>query len=378
MKKRVKFNLLLLLSIFTSLSFRAQTSEKNMKTVYIGTYTRDEGFVNGRGKGIYYMLQNPEDGHLELGKVVAKVVNPSYVKVSNNGKYLFSVSELVSGEANSGGIFSFKINPDKTLTKINNLPTNGFAPCHIAIDKTGRYLFVANYLGGVVMVYTIADSGELASLQKLKFENPNKSHTHSVNISPDNRHVYINDLGNDKIWIYKMDASKEGLELKLQGNANFKKGSGPRHFSFSKNSNYGYSVNELNSTVTVFEIKKDGMLSEIQSISTLPKDFQGKNSGAEIHIGNQGNFLYASNRGDNSIVTYKIDKKSGKLEVLEFTSTKGATPRNFTISPDGNYMYAGNQDSSNILVFKIEKSSGKLTKIQDIEAPTPVCIEFMN
>ena len=348
-----------------------------MKTVYIGTYTRNEGFVNGQGKGIYYMLQNPADGKLEMGDVVAKVENPSYVKVSKDGRYLFAVSELVSSEAKSGGIFSFKINPDKSLTKINNLPTNGFAPCHIAIDKTGRYLFVANYVGGVVMVYKIADSGELHSLQKLEFENPNKSHTHSVNIAPDNKHVYINDLGNDKIWIYRMNAEREGLTLKLEAHTDFEKGAGPRHFSFSKNGDFGYSVNELNNTVTAFKIEKDGSLSKLQGISTLPKDFNGKNSAAEIRIGHFGKYLYASNRGNNSIVTYKIDQESGKLALQDFTSTEGEMPRFFTISADGTYLYAGNQDSDTIVVFQIEKSTGKLTRIQDIEAPTPVCMDFM-
>ncbi len=168
------------------------------------------------------------------------------------------------------------------------------------------------------------------------------------------------------------------LLLMLNNYVEVAKGAGPRHFSFSKNGKFGYAVNELNSTISTFKVLENGGLKLLQNISSLPSGFINKNSGAEIHVHPSGNFLYSSNRGANNIAAFKIDKNSGELSLISFTSTKGKTPRNFSISPDGKFLYAANQDSGDISSFKIDQESGKLISIGDVlEAKTPVCLEFV-
>lgn len=354
----------------------AQSSPQE-KTAYVGTYTRDEGFVDGQAEGIYTVHQNLESGKLTLGKTVAKIVNPSYVLVSKDKKNLYAVSELSNKEGNSGEVYSYKINRDDSLTELGKISTEAFAPAHLATDKTGQYIFVSNYVGGVMLLYKRQADGNLKVQQKVSLKNPSQSHAHSVNISADNSHVYIADLGNDKIWIYNFDAEKGSLTPNKQKFVSVKKGAGPRHTAFSKNDRFLYVVNELNSSVTVFNVKRKGGLKNIQHISTLPKEYRGKNSGAEIEVGASGKYLYVSNRGANNIVEYKINAKNGKLAVIGFTPTQGKFPRFFTISPDGKFLYAANQDSSSISQFSINASSGKLKSIAEpLQIKTPVCIEF--
>ncbi|MCF4101655.1 lactonase family protein [Gillisia sp. M10.2A] len=351
-----------------------KTDKSNENTIYVGSYTQKEGHVDGKAEGIYSILQNKKNGSLSPGKTLAEITNPSFVKLSNDGKNLYAVSEL---GGTSGYIYSYRVNGDKSLTEIGKLSTESIAPCHIAIDKTGKYVFVSNYIGGVVMMYKKNADGVLKKQQHLDIENPEKAHSHSVSISSNNKHTYIADLGNDKIWIYDLDAEKGRLTPNKQKFAKLAKGAGPRHFTFSKNNHFAYSINELNSTINVFKIGDNGELDIVQTISTLPTDFKGKNSGADIHIHPSGAFLYSSNRGHNSIAGFKVDQKTGKLTIIGFTDTMGATPRNFGISPEGNYLYAANQDSSNISIFKIDEETGVLTSTTaPLNAKTPVCLEF--
>lgn len=376
MKKKLRYVLFLLLLLNIAAGCNQNSSKE--KTAYIGTYTRDEGFVNGQAKGIYTIHQNAESGKLTFGETVAEVVNPSYVLVSKDGKNLYAVSELSDKEGSSGYVYSFKINPDDSLTELGKISTEAFAPAHLKMDKTDRYLFVSNYVGGVVLMYKRQEDGSLKVQQKLNLENQKQSHAHSVNISADNKHVYIADLGNDKIWIHNLDAEKGVLTPNNQKFAAVKKGAGPRHTAFSKNEHFLFVVNELNSSITAFKVKSNGGLKKIQAISTLSKDFNDESFGAAIHIGPAGKYLYASNRGANSIVRYKINPKNGKLSVIDFTPTQGKFPRDFRISPDGQFLYAANQDSNSISQFRINASSGKLEPIAKVlEVKTPVCIEFM-
>jgi len=376
--KKLKINYILAVALaITSVKSYSQVS-KDSRWIYVGSYTENEGFVDGQAEGIYTLQQNKENGKLAMGETVAKLKNPSFVSVSPNGKYLFSVSELNDKEAESGFVLSYKINKDHSLTEINKLSTHGFAPCHIEIDKTGKYVFVSNYMGGVVMMYEIGENGNLIEKKKIELENPKQSHAHSVNIADDNKHAYIADLGNDKIWIYNFDAEKGTFTPNTQEFAEVANGAGPRHFSFSKDGKFGYVVNELNSSISTFKILKNGGLHLLQNISTLPAGFLNKNSGAEIHVHPSGNFLYSSNRGANNIAVFKINKKTGELSLLSHTSTEGKTPRNFSISPDGKFLYAANQDSESISSFKIDLDTGALTSLGEVlEAKTPVCLEFV-
>jgi len=375
---KLNSNYILALTIaFTSIHTFAQDI-KNENTIFVGSYTENEGFVDGQADGIYTINQNTVSGELTMGTTVAKLMNPSFVKVSKDAKYLFSISELVKSEAESGFIYSYKINKDNSLTQISKLSTHGFAPCHIEIDKSGKYVFISNYLGGVVMMYEVAENGNLKEKQQIDLANPEQSHAHSVNISEDNKHAYIADLGNDKIWIYDLDAENGSLTPNTQKFAEVADGAGPRHFSFAKDGKFGYAVNELNSSISTFQVLENGGLQLLQNISTLPAGFINKNSGAEIQVHPSGKFLYSSNRGANNISAFKIDENTGELSLISFTSTEGKTPRNFSISPDGQFLYAANQDTGNISSFKIDLESGELTLIGTVlEAKKPVCLEFV-
>lgn len=369
--------------LFAGLSCGRNSSENTNKemslnTIYTGTYTKKEGHVNGKAEGIYTLYQNPENGSLKFGATVAKIINPSFVKVSKDNKYLYAVSELGGNDAASGFIYSYKINPDHSLTETGKISTESYAPCHIAMDQTGEFVFVSNYVGGVVVVYKKKADGSLEKRQKINLDNPESSNAHSVNISANNKHAYIADLGNDKIRIFDFDVEKGELTLNKQAFIKLETGAGPRHFVFSKDDKFGYSINELNNSISVFEINETGGLQLIQNLSSLPDDYTDKSYAADIHLHPSGKFLYASNRGHNSIAGFKIDENSGKLEGIGYTSTQGKTPRNFAISPDGSYLYVANQDSNTISIFKINTENGELIPhLEPLEVKTPVCLEFV-
>jgi len=377
----LKLSIILLFASFSCEGNSGKNTNKEMSlnTIYTGTYTKKEGHVNGQADGIYTLYQDPENGSLKFGATVAKIINPSFVKVSKDNKYLYAVSELGENDAASGFIYSYKINPDHGLTETGKLSTESYAPCHIAMDQTGEFVFVSNYVGGVVVVYKKKADGSLEKKQKINLDDPERSNAHSVSISANNKHAYIADLGNDKIRIFDFDAEKGLLTPNKQPFLELEKGAGPRHFTFSKDDKFGYSINELNSSISVFGINETGALQLIQNISSLPEDFTDKNSAADIHLHPSGKFLYASNRGHNSIAAFKIDENSGKLKGIGATPTLGKTPRNFAISPDGSYLYAANQDSNTLSIFKIDPENGELTgHLEPLEVKTPVCIEFMN
>ncbi len=201
-------------------------------------------------------------------------------------------------------------------------------------------------------------------------------HPHSVSISSDNKTAYITDLGNDKIWIFDFDDEKGYLTEHSQPYVSLEGGAGPRHFSFSEAEDFAYSINELNSTISVFKVSEAGGLEFVERKTTLPEDFEGDNATADIHLHPSGAFLYASNRGHNSIVAFSIESETGKLKVIDHFPTDGKTPRNFGISADGKFLYAANQDSDSIVGFRIDDNTGKLHKNQEIEVMSPVSIEF--
>ncbi|MDT0649004.1 lactonase family protein [Autumnicola edwardsiae] len=350
---------------------------ENIKTAYIGTYTREEGHVDGEAQGIYTIYQEPESGSLRFGTTVAEITNPSFVKVSGDGENLYAVSELGGGGEEAGFIHSFRIKEDQALEELNKLSTESTAPCHVALDRTGRYVFAANYMGGVVMMYKRQEDGSLEKQQRIDLENPEGSHAHSVTLSKDNKYAYIADLGNDKIFIYNFNAEAGELTPNEQVSVALEEGAGPRHFTLFEEQGTAYSINELNSSVTVFRKTESGGLEIIQKISALPEDFTERNSAADIHLHPSGKFLYTSNRGHNSIAAFKVGE-DGKLTTLDFYSTDGRTPRNFAIGPEGKFLYVANQDSNDITIFNIDQKTGELVqKLPNFGLKTPVCIEFV-
>ncbi|MEQ9310784.1 MAG: lactonase family protein [Balneolaceae bacterium] len=351
--------------------------------LFIGTYTRDEGWVNGTADGIY-RLSISEDGSLSLDETAAEVINPSFVAITGDKKNLYSVSELGRGNESTGFIHAFIVNEDLSLTFIAKYPTNAKSPAHVSIDETGKFVFVANYQGGVAMVYIRNEDGSLQFSQQLDHsgsgphQNQNGSHTHMVKVSPDNNYLFIPDLGSDKIWSYKINHETGSVSKTMQEFGTVAPGSGPRHMDFHPTKNLAYVMNELNSTVSVFDYDPEsGSLTDIQTITTLPSSFSDRNSTADIHVHPNGKFLYGSNRGHNSVVNYSIDEVTGELSYLAHTSVEGEFPRNFAISPLGETLYVANQNTNNITVFDLNAETGALSYTgESISIGTPVCIAF--
>lgn len=366
------------------LGARKDKSDIKDMLVYVGTYT------SGKSKGIYVCKFNLETGALTVHKTIENVVEPSFLTIENNKKYLYAVNEVVEYEGkNSGAVSAFAID-QKTgeLDLLNNQSSLGGAPCYVTTTNNSKFVLVANYMGGNVSVYPIESDGKLGAstdLAQHKGSGPNKdrqesAHAHSITLDRNNRFAFAADLGIDRLMIYRFDDQTGKLKPnEAQPFFETKPGAGPRHFSFHSNGKFAFLLNELNMSITSLaydEIR--GTLKKIQTVPTLPADFNGANTCADIHVSPNGKFLYASNRGHDSIVSYRIDGKSGKLKLIEHTSTGGKRPRNFAIDPTGKFLLAANQDSDSIVVFKIEKS-GKLTKTAHTAAvPNPVCLKLVS
>jgi len=248
-------------------------------------------------------------------------------------------------------------------------------------------LVVANYSSGSVAAFPLRDDGRLGEASSLiqhrgssvNARRQQGPHAHSVNFSLDNRFLVAVDLGLDKLMVYRADATKATMESNDPPFTRVKPGSGPRHFTFHPSGRYAYVINEMLSTVTVFHYEAEhGALNEVQTISTLPQGFEGRNSTAEVRIHPSGKFLYGSNRGHDSIAVYAVDAATGMLRAVEHVSTGGKRPRNFEIDPSGRFLFAANQGTHNVVVFRIDPSSGRLSRVgEPLEIPSPVCVRFV-
>ncbi len=350
--------------------------------VYVGTYT------GSKSKGIYGFRFNPQIGGLDEIGLVGVVVNPSFLALSPDHKYLYAVSELGNDKKTNGFVSGFSIDKQSGALKlINKVSSVGGGACHLVIDKTQRMLLVANYGSGSVAGFRVNADGSLSDSTALKQHsgssvNPRRQkgpHAHAVVLSDDNRFVFVPDLGLDQIKSYRIKPAEASLEANDPPYVSVKPGSGPRHFTFHPNHRFAYGVNEMGSSVTAFSYDAaKGALTEVQTISTLPEGFSGVNNSAEIQVSGNGRFLYASNRGNDSIAVFKIDEKRGTLTNIQIVPTQGKTPRNFTIDPTGRYILAANQDSDTIVVLAIDGKSGRLTPTGvTVKAPSPVCIQFV-
>lgn len=351
--------------------------------VYIGTYT------DKASQGIYAYRFDPVTGKTDSIGLVAETANPSFLAVDPKYKYLYAVNEVddLQGK-HSGGISTFGINNNTgKLAAVQQVSSLGPGPAHLSLDKTGRYLLVANYDGGNIAVLPVEKDGRLgpraafvqhagSSVNKERQTSP---HAHEILASNDNQFVLTADLGLDELLVYRFDPKNGSLTPDNPAFAKVRPGAGPRHFAFAPSGKFVYLVNEMSSTVTVFAFNTDsGGLHELQTISTLPAGFKGENTTAEIEVDAQGKFLYVSNRGDDSIAVFAIDSVSGKLSVVERVATGGKTPRHFTLDPTGKWLFAANQDSNDITIFRVDPSSGRLTPTQHaLQVATPVCVVFV-
>lgn len=355
-------------------------------TLYIGTYTRPEAHVDGQGEGIYIYQMDPQTGLLTHQGTVLGVINPSYLAVAEVANLLFAVNELARADEESGFVSAFAIDPQtRQLTFLNQQPSAGVAPCHVSTTAGGNFALAANYMTGTVSVLPVAADGRLrpgmvAHPQQGSGPHPRQDgpHAHMVAPDPSGRFILATDLGTDRIWVYRLDQPTGRLIPAGQSGVAIQPGSGPRHFAFHPNGRYLYLVTELSSEIILFHYDAaEGTLSEKETQSMLPAGFSGSNLAADIHVHPSGRFLYATNRGHDSIVIYAIEARTGKLTRVGFESTRGHTPRNFAIDPAGNFLLVANQDSNNIVPFKINADNGRLTATSQVaQVPTPVCIRF--
>ncbi len=348
--------------------------------VYFGTYTSGD---NG-SKGIYRSVLDTETGQLSAPVLAAEAKNPSFLEIHPNGRFLYAVSE----SGGTGTVSAYAINPDTgNLTLLNSQSSGGSGPCHVNIDYAGKNVLVANYGSGSVSVIPIAADGKLAeptgfvqhegsSINPQRQKGP---HAHSINPSPDNRFAFVADLGLDKVMIYKLDADKGTITANNPAFAKVQPGAGPRHFVFGTNGKYAYVINELDGTVTAFSYEPaSGTLTEIQTITTLPADYDGRRSCAEVRVHPTGKFLYGSNRGHDSIAVYRIDPAKGTLTFVEHERANIKTPRNFNIDPTGKFCLVANQGGNSVIVFKIDQKTGVLEPTgHKISIGKPVCIRFL-
>jgi 6-phosphogluconolactonase len=352
---------------------------------YVGTYTEDAGAPT-KSKGIYAYRFEPSTGQVTALGLAAETVNPSFLAVHPNGRFLYAVNEVGNYQGpNSGGVSAFSIDhATGKLTLLNEVASRGADPCYLTVDRTGNYVLVANYTGGSVAVFPVHSDGKLGEASAFVQHtghgtNPQRQegpHAHSINMSPDNRFAYVDDLGLDELVVYKFDATKGTLTPNNPPFAKLDPGAGPRHFALAPNGKFAYVVAEMKSTVNVFSNNpKTGALLPLQTISSLPKEFSGENDDAEVEIAPSGKFLYASNRGHDTIAVFTIDQSQGTLTPIEYASTKGKIPRSFEIDPTGKFLFAENQKSDNIVIFNIDQKTGRLTptgKVVDVVSPVSV------
>jgi 6-phosphogluconolactonase len=345
--------------------------------VYIGTYT------SGTSRGIYVGSLNLDSGALHLSDQSTYTENPSYLAVHPNARFLYSVNETTEYKGRvSGSVSSFAINPtDGGLTLINQQPTLGAQPCYISLDRFNKYLLVANYAGGSTSVLPISPDGGLGEPSgHIQYHETLETVTHPHCIIVDSRnYVFTPDLGANKIMIHKLSRVDGTLTPNKISHADTAPGAGPRHMAFHPNEKYAYVINELGSSITVFHWDHvAGILSEVETITTLPPGHKADNTGADIHVHPSGKFVYASNRGHDSIAIYAVSENGRKLTLRAHEPTQGKSPRGFVIDPTGTILLVANQESNTVIAFRINPNTGKLRPTGSVnEMPSPACIKVI-
>jgi 6-phosphogluconolactonase len=347
----------------------ATTTASSDTIVYFGTYT------GGKSKGIYVSILS-ESGRLSAPELAVETSNPSFLAVHPSGRFLYAVNEDDDGSASAFSIDD----ASHRLRLLNRTSSKGAGPCYISLDRTGRHLLIANYGGGSVTVIPVNADGTIAPASAFVKHPGDSAHAHSIDVDSSNRHAIAADLGLDRVFVYRFDPLK-GMLGSDPSFVSLDPGAGPRHVALHPLGRFAYVLNELTLTITALSYDPErGALSAIRTVSSLPegvavtKDF----SGAEILIHPGGRFLYASNRGHDTIGVFAISESDGTLHPVEHVSTGGKTPRGFGIDPSGKYLLAGNQDSDTVVVFQIDSSTGRLTPTgQKVEVGSPVAVSFV-
>jgi 6-phosphogluconolactonase len=361
------------------ISARAASASKHF--VYFGTYT-DHG-----SQGLYVSAFDASSGTLASPALAVAAANPTFLVVAPSRRFLYAINELDQFRGQPvGAVSAYSIDSASgKLTLLNQVSSLGPGPAFIGLDQGAKFLLVANYSGGSVAVFRLLPDGRIGEStafvqhhgSSVNTERQEGPHAHATAMSPDNRFVLVADLGIDQLVVYPFDASHGTL-----GQAQVVKteaGAGPRHLTFAASGKFLYVINEMASTVTVYSYHPaDGALTPIEKVALLPTGFTGISTAAEVVIHPSGKFLYASNRGDDSVAVFGVDPNQGTLTLIEHVKTGGKTPRSFAIDPSGEWLIAANQDSSNVFTFRINRESGRLTSTgYSIEVSSPAMVDFV-
>jgi 6-phosphogluconolactonase len=357
--------------------------------MYVGTYTQESPPPAHREEGIFVFRFDAETGALERLSAAGGTLNPSFLALHPNGRFLYAVSEIRDYQGKeSGAVHAYARDPATgALTHLNEQATIGTWPCHLSVEATGRYLLAANYLSGSTIMFPIRAEGSLgetadfvqhqgSSVNPKRQEGP---HAHAIMVSPDNRFAFAPDLGLDQVISYRLDLERGKLVPNDAPHTRTAPGAGPRHFDFHPNGRWAYLINEIGNTLSAYAYDAGrGALTLLNSVPTLPSGFSGTSHTADIHVHPSGRFVYGSNRGHDSITICAIDQGTGQVSVVGQEPTLGKTPRNFAIDPTGTFLLAANQSTDNIVVLRIDPQSGRLSASgHSASVPAPVCLKLI-
>lgn len=378
-----RFSLLLLSALIAWAGVQCLRVAAAPTLVYIGTYT------GAQSHGIYVSRFDQDTGSLSAPELAATSENPAFLAVAPNQHFLYAVGEVEEFRGKpSGSVSAFRIDSASgKLTLVNEESSGGAGPCHLSVDGSGKCVLVANYGSGSIAALPIEANGALGTAaaviqhhgSSVEPQRQSGPHAHFITADPRDRYVLACDLGLDQVLVYRFDARKPELLPNTPPGASIKAGSGPRHLAFHPNGRFIYLLSEMSSSLTVFAYDSNrGALSQLQTVSTLPESFQGQKSGAEVQVHPSGKFVYASNRGHDSISIFRIDPKTGRVTLTGQEPTGGKTPRHFAIAPSGKWLLAENQDSNRISVFAIDPATGELKPTShSLEVGAPVCVVFV-
>jgi 6-phosphogluconolactonase len=344
-------------------------------------------YFGSHGKGSNYGFSlahfDTETGKLTTPVFLQEAVAPAYFIISPNQKHLYTCNSAPGSSVSAYAIDR----ATARLTLLNQKPSNGGDPSYVSMDATGRYLMIANFQGGSIAVFALQSDGSIgertAFVQHTGTNvNPDlriQAHAHSIRVDPGNRFVLVADLGLDKLFIYRLDSTTGALQPNAPPFASVATGSGPRHTAFLPNGRDVYLINQMASTIIRFGWDKaTGALTQFETVSTLPEGFKGQNDVAEILVHLGGKFIYATNRGYNTVAVFSVEGETGRLKLIQHISTQGKTPRNCEFDPTGRWLLVTNQDSNNAVVFSIDPNTGRLTQAgEPIKVLSPFCERFL-
>ncbi len=362
---------------------RDVTSQRSFLVVVCSSAGENVGAVHG-------YLFDPGSNRFRR-KTSTRLADPSFVAIHPDRRSLYAVERI------DGGVISAFDFDDRTsaLEALNRKSSRGAGPCYVTVDADGRIVTLANYRDGTVAAYPIEADGRLGDTctvvehegSSVDADRQCEPHPHSVRFGPENRFVYVPDLGTDRIERYRRFVSDEPPETATgrtpvleatDSGASIHEGAGPRHLEFHPNGRFAYVVNELDSTVTVLERDPaTGKLEPVRSVSTLPPSFAGDSTAADVHVHPTGRWVYATNRGHDSIAVFATDGGADRLRLVDHVSTRGRTPRTFTVAPKGEYLLVANQHGENVVAYRIDSDSGSLTAVAEVAVQKPVCVHAL-